>query len=103
MSSGKMRTSFYVYDADAHGVTEIRALRETGALPTCPACGAQLRLVLTQEEAAETGHHAGYWCPTSESHVCVLLNLASSRRLWDEFDKRVGEKEGHAKSRDDRD
>lgn len=70
-----------------HGmdIREVAELVRRGVTLTCPRCGAELNVALSFEEARTKKMAGGIFCPTSQSHVAVLLEFVESRRAMREL------------------
>lgn len=69
-----------VFDSSHESLIALFEEHPKGVIFTCPACGVDLHVALSKEEAIEKQIHAGVYCPKDSSHVWRMFNLSGSPR-----------------------
>lgn len=69
----------FVWDGDCTSIQTVFDLHSKGEKVLCPTCGAELIIVLSQEEKQKYKRNAGMYCSADESHLRIGFNLAQDR------------------------
>jgi len=67
----------FVFDGSFESLNELFRLHPVGTKFLCPACGVELVVALSWEEAGKLQVHPGVYCPTDPKHVFRMFNIRS--------------------------